>query len=73
MTKSLSLVFIALLTTGSCFSQSSLSCTEYKDYMLTCELTPAGPIPTVFDPNGVYPYVSYVEPQTGLCSKNIDL
>lgn len=61
MAKSLSLVFIALLTTGSCFSQSSLSCTEYKDYMLTCELTPAGPIPTVFDPNGVYPYVSYVE------------
>src|SRR2546429_5797151 len=27
---------------------------------LTHELTPAGPVPTAFDPNGVYPYVSYV-------------
>src|SRR5256886_12886902 len=28
--------------------------------LLTHELTPAGPVPTAFDPNGVYPYVSYV-------------
>ena len=61
MSKIFSLVFILLLLTGSCFSQTKLSCTEYEDYMLTCELTPAGPIPTAFDPNGVYPYVSYVE------------
>lgn len=59
--KSLSFVFISLLVANICFSQGSLSYTQYQDYMLTCELTPAGPIPTAFDPNGVYPYVSYVE------------
>lgn len=36
-------------------------CTEHEDYMLTHELTPAGPIPTAFDANGVYPYMSYAE------------
>jgi hypothetical protein len=36
-------------------------CREYEDYVLTHELVPFGPIPTVFDPNGVYPYVSYCE------------
>ncbi len=36
-------------------------CTELQYYVLTHELTPAGPIPTPFDPDGVYPYVSYVE------------
>src|SRR5258708_34202930 len=36
-------------------------CTEYEDYILTHELTPAGPLPTALDPNGVYPYVSYAE------------
>ncbi len=36
-------------------------CTEYEDYMLTHRLVPAGPVPTAFDPNGVYPYVSYSE------------
>lgn len=40
---------------------SSLQCTEYQDYFLTHLLTPAGPVPTAFDPNGVYPYVSYSE------------
>src|SRR6187399_1878584 len=35
--------------------------TEYDDYILTSLLTPAGPIPTALDANGVYPYVSYVE------------
>jgi hypothetical protein len=34
-------------------------CTEYIEYRLTHLLTPAGPVPTAFDPNGVYPYVSY--------------
>ena len=24
-------------------------------------MTPAGPVPTAFDPNGVYPYMSYAE------------
>jgi hypothetical protein len=35
--------------------------TEYEDYVLTNLLTPAGPVPTALDANGVYPYVSYVE------------
>lgn len=36
-------------------------CNEYTDFVLTHLLTPSGPIPTVYDPNGVYPYVSYSE------------
>ncbi len=40
---------------------SGVVCREVQDYVLTHELTPAGPVPTAFDPNGVYPYVSYVE------------
>lgn len=36
-------------------------CTEYEDYVLTHRLVPTGPVPTAFDPNGVYPYVSYSE------------
>lgn len=38
-----------------------VDCTEYDDYILTHELTPFGPVPTAFDPNGVYPYISYCE------------
>jgi Domain of unknown function (DUF5107) len=34
---------------------------EYDDYLLTHLLTPAGPVPTAMDTNGVYPYISYVE------------
>ena len=34
---------------------------EYSEYILTHLLTPAGPVPTVYDPNGVYPYISYSE------------
>jgi hypothetical protein len=36
-------------------------CREYEEYILTHQLTPAGPVPTAVDPNGVYPYVSYLE------------
>jgi len=39
---------------------SGVVCSEVQDYVLTHELTPAGPVPTAFDPNGVYPYISYV-------------
>lgn len=35
--------------------------TEEDRYMLTHLLVPAGPVPTALDPNGVYPYVSFVE------------
>lgn len=38
-----------------------LHCRQYKEYMLTHVLTPAGPVPAALDPNGVYPYMSYVE------------
>ena len=56
-------VFIFFLLTLSihCIAQNKLSCTEYDDYILTHALTPAGPVPTALDPNGVYPYVSYSE------------
>jgi len=36
-------------------------CSEAQDYVPTHELIPAGPVPTAFDPDGVYPYVSYSE------------
>ena len=42
-------------------TSAGVVCTEFQDYALTHELIPAGPIPTAFDPDGVYPYVSYVE------------
>ena len=42
-------------------SNERLSVFEYNDLLLTHLLTPAGPIPTAFDPNGVYPYMSYSE------------
>ena len=38
-----------------------LNCVEYTDYILTHQLVPAGPVPTAYDANGVYPYISYVE------------
>jgi hypothetical protein len=38
-----------------------VACTQYQDYVLTHNLTPFGPVPTAYDPNGVYPYVSYCE------------
>ncbi|MGZ3922931.1 MAG: DUF5107 domain-containing protein [Flavisolibacter sp.] len=37
------------------------TCIDYDAYVLTHLLTPFGPVPTAFDPNGVYPYVSYAE------------
>src|SRR5688572_19615256 len=43
------------------YSNEKLTVYEYNDHLLTHLLTPAGPIPTAFDPNGVYPYMSYSE------------
>ena len=54
--------FIILLT--SCnqqYNPEGILCTEYDDYIATHELVPVGPVPTAFDPNGVYPYISYCE------------
>ena len=57
------LLAIAFLPATKIMSQGTgrIISTEYQDYVLTHELTPAGPIPTALDPNGVYPYVSYSE------------
>ena len=33
----------------------------YYEFVLTHELTRAGPMPTALDPNGVYPDISYVD------------
>jgi hypothetical protein len=40
---------------------NSVACTEFQENVPTHELTPAGPVPTAVDPDGVYPYLSYVE------------
>ena len=56
------MLIIVLLFTVKGFSQkSNVTSTEYDEYILTHELTPVGPVPTAFDPNGVYPYISYAE------------
>lgn len=40
---------------------TGVNVSEWDRLVLTHGLTPAGPIPTAFDSNGVYPYVSYVD------------
>lgn len=58
------LLSIANLIALSCMAndiKGKVVCIEYADYILTHQLTPFGPVPTAFDPNGVYPYVSYAE------------
>ena len=40
---------------------NGVRCTEFQNYVLTHQLIPTGPVPTAFDPDGVYPYVSYAE------------
>ena len=60
----ISIISILLVFVFVCNAQVSvekLSAKEYDDYILTHLLTPTGPIPTAFDPNGVYPYMSYSE------------
>jgi hypothetical protein len=52
--------FFFLLCNGQQI-KPGLSCIEFTEYVLTHELTPVGPVPTAFDPNGVYPYLSYAE------------
>lgn len=59
-----SFLLIAALFVGKCMANDftgGVVCKEYEEYILTHQLTPAGPIPTAFDPNGVYPYSSYSE------------
>ncbi len=42
-------------------SGSGVACRVIEKTLLTHLLVPAGPLPTAFDPNGVYPYVSFSE------------
>lgn len=52
----------ALVTDGICQQRvNPVECRVRKDDILTHSLTPAGPVPTAYDPNGVFPYVSYCE------------
>src|SRR6476469_11134569 len=56
--------YVAIIGFISCPSQtrdSRIRVEEKDDYVLTHVLTPAGPVPTAQDPNGVYPYISYSE------------
>ncbi|MEL7585073.1 MAG: DUF5107 domain-containing protein [Prolixibacteraceae bacterium] len=59
-------IYLTILTalfamTVSAQRTGKVSYTEYDQIVLTHQLVPAGPIPTAFDPNGVYPYTSYSE------------
>ena len=57
-----------------CIGQNkSLQVFEFSKYILTHQLTPAGPVPTAFDPNGVYPYETYVETSARPVPKNYRL
>jgi hypothetical protein len=57
------IVLLIMLWTGvnGQSSPEKIICTEYDEYLLTHQLVAVGPVPTAFDPNGVYPYVSYSE------------
>lgn len=58
------ILFIAglvVIEAGGQKTGSKVVYTEHDEYLLTHELVPAGPVPTAFDPNGVYPYMSYSE------------
>ncbi|MGV8093632.1 MAG: DUF5107 domain-containing protein [Mangrovibacterium sp.] len=55
------ILMVLLTITASAHGTGKVICTEYEQIVLTHQLVPAGPIPTAFDPDGVYPYVSYSE------------
>lgn len=38
-----------------------LQCSEHSEILLTHGLVPSGPIPTAYDPDGLYPYESFCE------------
>lgn len=64
MRPGLIMTFLFWLLMVVCRAQPGLAlvkCTEYEAYVLTHKLTPAGPVPTAYDPNGVYPYISFSE------------
>jgi hypothetical protein len=59
--RSFVLVLILLIITGVSAQTQNLTVSERDEYVLTHSIIPAGPVPTAFDPDGVYPYVSYSE------------
>ena len=61
MKVSAAIILLLLNVSINSFGQNKLTCTEQTKYILTHTLVPAGPVPTAFDPNAVYPYVSYSE------------
>jgi hypothetical protein len=64
MKKSLLVFLMMNVLLWQCFANKpahTVSFTEFDDYILTHVLTPFGPVPTAFDPNGIYPYTSYCE------------
>jgi hypothetical protein len=54
-------VFAITLPGKAQVQTAKVNCYTYQDMLLTHTLTPFGPVPTAYDPNGVYPYVSYCE------------
>jgi hypothetical protein len=52
---------ILLICSGFWRALSQVNCFEDEKVLLTHILVPTGPIPTAFDPNGVYPYISFCE------------
>lgn len=54
-------ISLSIIKANAQVPANMLSCVVKEDYILTHSLTPAGPVPTAFDPNGVYPYESYAE------------
>lgn len=62
MKKRLMLALLLQGIAGWCLAQQKTpQVREYQEYKLYHELVAAGPVPTAFDPNGVYPYVSFSE------------
>lgn len=64
ITSRLSFLFLTIFFAADSMANDlagGVICREYDEYILTHVLIPSGPVPTAFDPNGVYPYVSYSE------------
>lgn len=62
MMKKRLLCFFAGVFVFTCANaQNGVTIREFDTLLLTHVLTPAGPVPSVLDPNGVYPYMSYSE------------
>jgi hypothetical protein len=57
------LLLIVVFIAPDCFAgpKEIVTVSEHDEYILTHLLTPAGPVPTALDANGVYPYTSYSE------------